>query len=123
MKEVASKIINRRSKILQALDEDILGYIQELGIDDVRRYMEAFPNEPDFNIANYGNALICNADVRNLFIRCGNSNCAEKYKISRGLNNVGDYRISDDELWLMYRKEVGEVARMFSEYCEHELMR
>ena len=58
--------------------------------------MKEFPNEIDYNIAQYGNLLIYYTDVRDMYNTCG-------YK---SLN-----KMSDQKLWETYKRQVGYIAR------------
>lgn len=63
---------------------------------DVKHYMESFPNEIDYNIAQYGNLLIYYYDVKKMYRECG-------YK---SLD-----KMSDQKVWEIYKRQVGYVAR------------
>lgn len=65
-------------------------------IEMIRQYMQDFPREIDYNLAQYGNMLIYYVQVREMYKRAG-------YK------NVD--RLSDTDLWATYRRQVGYVAR------------
>lgn len=69
--------------------------LQELGLEEVKRYYSEFSNEIDYNIAQYGNLLVYHYQVREL------------YKEYKTLANV-----SDTELWNIYKRQVGYVARL-----------
>ena len=69
--------------------------LQELGVEEVKRYYNEFSNELDYNIAQYGNLLVYHYQVREL------------YKEYKTLANV-----SDDKLWNIYKRQVGYVARL-----------
>lgn len=68
----------------------------EDSINEIRRYMNEFPKEPDYNLAQYGNLLIYYDQVRDFYRDCG-------YKST---NNMSDNRI-----WATYLRQVGYVAR------------
>ena len=63
---------------------------------DIEDYMESFPNEIDYNIAQYGNLLIYYYDVKKMYRECG-------YK---SLD-----KMSDQKVWEIYKRQVGYVAR------------
>lgn len=69
-----------------------------LGISEIGRYMKEYPNEPDYNIAQYGNMLVYYWEIRKMYIKAG-------YKSF--MNN----RISDNKMWEIYKRQVGYVAR------------
>lgn len=62
----------------------------------IRHYVREFPNEPDHNLAQYGNLLVYYGQVREFYHDCG-------YK---SMQNV-----SDNKIWATYLRQVGYVAR------------
>ena len=81
-------------KALASIYEDL----QKLGNDEVVRYKKEFRNEPDFNIAQYGNLIIYFEDVRNFYKSCG-------YK---SFDNM-----ADGKMWDIYLRQVGYIARHY----------
>lgn len=75
--------------------ENQLTYIE---LPEIARYMKDFPNEPDYNLAQYGNMLFYYSEIRKMYINAG-------YKTFE--NN----RISDNKMWEIYKRQVGYVAR------------
>lgn len=79
------------NNVLGKIYEDL----QELGMAEVKRYMNEFKGEIDYNLAQYGNLLVYYWQVRELY---------------------GEYKslakISDHKLWEIYKKQVGYVARL-----------
>ena len=75
--------------------EEHLNYLE---LSEIAHYMKEFPNEPDYNIAQYGNMLIYYQDIRKMYISAG-------YKSFMG------NRISDTSMWNIYKSQVGYVAR------------
>lgn len=75
--------------------EEQLNYFE---LPEIARYMQDFPNEPDYNIVQYGNMLIYYWEIRQMYIKAG-------YKSF--MNN----RISDNKMWKIYKRQVGYVAR------------
>ena len=69
-----------------------------LELPEIADYMKLYPNEPDYNIAQYGNMLIYYAEIRQMYIDAG-------YKSFEG------NRISDSKMWEIYKRQVGYVAR------------
>lgn len=63
---------------------------------EIAHYKRGFPREVDFNLAQYGNLLIYYSDIRAMYERNG-------YKSMS--------RMSDDQLWDTYKRQVGYVAR------------
>lgn len=74
---------------------NIYDSLQELGVEEVKRYYNEFGNEIDYNIAQYGNLLVYYASVRELY---------KEYKTLA--------KMSDDKLWNIYKRQVGYVARL-----------
>lgn len=88
----------KRNRLLNDLFSDIIDKMTNYDeddelLEDLRRYKENFPNEIDYNYAQYGNLNIYYYEVRDLF---------EKF----GYNTK---RISDTKIWEMYRFAVREV--------------
>jgi len=70
---------------------------------ELKRYVAAFPKEPDYNVAQYGNMLCYHWQVRKLFTESGYKYASDKLK-------NGEFKISDDVLWLRYKQLVGRVV-------------
>ena len=79
------------NNVLNSIYEDL----QELGINEIKRYYNEFKNEPDFNIAQYGNMLIYFYDIREFYKNAG-------YKSFE--------KMSDGKIWEIYKRQVGYVA-------------
>lgn len=79
---------------MNQIEENLL----QFGKDEIKRYMKEYPNEPDYNIVDYGNMLIYYWEVRQMYIKAG-------YK------SFEDNRISDSKMWEIYKRRVGYVAR------------
>lgn len=94
-----------KNRKLNMLLNGILDDLKELGSEEVRHYMREFKNEPDYNIAQYGNLIIYYYDIRNFYKSCG-------YKTIE--------KWSDQKLWETYKRQVGYVARYFIAYCDDE---
>jgi hypothetical protein len=75
--------------------EEHLNYLE---LSEIARYMKEYSNEPDYNIAQYGNMLVYYWDIRKMYINAG-------YKTFE--NN----KISDSKMWEIYKRQVGYVAR------------
>lgn len=78
--------------VLMGIYEDL----QELGINEIKRYYNDYKFEPDFNIAQYGNMLIYFYDIRKFYKNAG-------YKSME--------KMSDGKIWDIYKRQVGYVAR------------
>lgn len=70
--------------------------LQELGINEIKRYYNDYKFEPDFNIAQYGNMLIYFYDIKEFYKNAG-------YKSIE--------KMSDSKVWDIYKRQVGYVAR------------
>ena len=68
----------------------------ELGLDEVKHYKKSFPNEIDYNIAQYGSVLVYYSDVKQMYKDCG-------YKSLE--------KMSDEKVWEIYKRQVGYVVR------------
>ena len=66
---------------------------EEESIAEIGHYKKNFPKEPDFNLYQYGNLLIWNDDIRELY---------KEYTSLQG--------VSEDALLNIYERQVGYVA-------------
>lgn len=80
------------NKVLTTIEDQLL----ELGLDEVKHYKESFPNEIDYNIAQYGNLLIYYYDVKQMYKDSG---------------YVSLDKMSDSKVWEIYKRQVGYIAR------------
>lgn len=78
--------------VLNGIYEDL----QELGINEIKRYYNDYKFEPDFNIAQYGNMLIYFYDIKEFYKNAG-------YKSIE--------KMSGGKVWEIYKRQVGYVAR------------
>lgn len=85
---------NKLNKLLSGIEEDLL----ELSLEELKRYYNDFKSEADFNLAQYGNLIVYYYDLRQFYIDCGYS-----------ANTIN--RMSDEELWNTYKRQVGFVTR------------
>lgn len=85
-----------KNKKLEGVLTRIEGQLLDLGLDEVKHYVESFPNEIDYNIVQYGNLLIYYYDVRQMYKNCG---------------YVSLQKMSDQKVWEIYKRQVGYVAR------------
>lgn len=79
-----------KNKKLNYVLNDIYSYLLEMGKDDIKRYMNFFSNEIDYNIYQYGNMRIYNDEI------------IELYKDYKCLKNA-----SIDKLIDIYKRQVG----------------
>lgn len=77
---------------LNAVLNEIEESLRDIGIPEIKRYIKEFPDKPDYNLYTYGNLLIYNDDIINLYTKIGN------YK------NKFNYTET-------YKRQVGYVAR------------
>ncbi len=84
-----------KNKKLNYVLNDIYNYLMEMGKNEIKRYMQAFPNEMDYNIYQYGKMRIYNDEIREL------------YKNYKCLKNA-----SIDKLIEIYKRQVGYMARL-----------
>lgn len=85
-----------KNKKLEGVLTRIEGQLLDLGLDEVKHYVESFPSEIDYNIAQYGNLLIYYYDVKQMYRDCG---------------YVSLQKMSDQKVWEIYKRQVGYVAR------------
>ena len=91
-----------KNKKLNGLLNDILESLQDLGIEEVKRYYKEFKSCKDYNIVEYGNLFIYYEDIRELYT-------------SNGYKNID--KISDRKIWETYKRQVGYVARYMIRGC------
>lgn len=72
--------------------------LQELGIEEVRRYKKDFPYEVDFNLYQYGNLTIYTCDIMEMYHKAG-------YKVDLSKLNSKWNEI--------YKRQVGYIARKY----------
>lgn len=101
------------SPVLNAVYEDIWEDLEELGSDEVKHYMRAFPREADYNLVQYGNMRIYYCEIRDMYTSAGATQYAKIRKRAGKNGKRGDWLISNDELWERYKRDVGHVARAF----------
>lgn len=80
------------NEVLTRIEEQLL----ELGLDEVKHYMQEFKNELDYNIAQYGNLLVYYYDIKKMYRDCGYTTLD---------------KMSDQKVWEIYKRQVGYVAR------------
>lgn len=83
------------NKVLNTIYIDLLQMsdTESESIQEIKHYKDSFPKETDFNLYQYGNLLIYNGDIVNLY---------SEYK---SLKNV-----SIDKLISIYKRQIGYVA-------------
>ena len=84
-----------KNKKLNYVLNDIYSYLLEMGKDEIKRYMNNFSYETDYNIYQYGNMRIYNDEIIKL------------YKNYKCLKNA-----SIDKLIDIYKRQVGYMARL-----------
>ena len=100
------KAINfsRSKKLNNVLNEIHLSLLnihdtKEESVSEIKHYQENFKKEPDYNIYQYGNLLIWDEDIRDLY---------KEYKTVK--------RANDEQLCACYMRQVGWVARYIVEH-------
>lgn len=98
MKYSANKKLNA---VLNEIERELLTISDDEheSMNEIRRYMKEFRNEPDYNIAQYGNMLVYYADIYELYRSCGYTS-TDKY--------------SADRIWETYLRQTGYVARQLA---------
>lgn len=86
--------------VMNSIETQLLskGQDKHESLQIIKRYMDAFPKEPDYNLAQHGGMLVSPYDVRELNVKCGYSHTSQN-------------RISDRKIWSEYLLRVGNVAR------------
>ena len=74
---------NKRTMLLNSIIEQL----NELGIEEVKRYKNDFSFELDYNLVQYGNLLIYYYDIRDMYKECG-------YKVKN---------YNDTQIWNKYK--------------------
>lgn len=88
------KKLSKNAKLNNVLNS-IYDDLMELGIEEVKRYYNEFKYETDYNLYQYGNVLIYNDDIRELY---------KEYKSLK--------KASMDKIIEIYKRQVGYIARM-----------
>lgn len=101
MKAIKWSRNKKRNALLQGIAETMLDP-DTMGFDEIERYVKAYPNEPDYNIAQHGCLWAYVEQVR-------------KRVREAGYSYISIGRISDFSLWRRYTYWVGEVARRIVE--------
>lgn len=97
-----------QKKACNSIKEDLLEMCdsKEGSLDEIRRYYHSFPDEPDYNIAQYGNLLVYYEQVRKFYDQCGYNTYGFKLE-----------QYSDDAIWQLYKSHVGlAVRQIIKEY-------
>lgn len=104
-----------KSKARQNVYADIWGYLEELGAEEVRHYVSGFPREIDYNLVQYGEMRVYYDEIRDMYANAGYNRVTEVYKRASRNAERGDYKVSDSELWDMYKRDVRNVVNEFLE--------
>ena len=105
MKKFKYQNTKEKTKVLNDIYDEMM---ENLGIEEITRYVKEFPREKDYNIVQYGNLLIYYYDIRNFLIDSGFTKFGEK-RTTKAREN--EYKKSDFEVWEYYKYLVGIVAR------------
>lgn len=82
---------------LTAIYNDIKNHFEGNG-SDIARYKKDFPNEIDYNIAQYGNLLCYYYDIYKFYEACGYKSLS---------------KWSCEKIWELYKRQVGYIARFY----------
>lgn len=82
---------------LNTVLNEIAEQLNCLELSEIARYIREFPDEPDYNIAQYGNTLIY-YEIRNMYT-------------SAGYKSFMENKISNSKMWEIYKRQAGYVAR------------
>lgn len=94
---------SKNAKLNGVLNEIALDIMEAMDQNELLRYMKEFKNEPDYNIAEYGNLLIYYYDIEKMYKR-------------NGYKTIPQW--SNQRMWKLYRRQVGYVARYIAETIE-----
>lgn len=101
--------INRKlNAALENIEQQIIegfGGDRAAALAEVSRYKADSPREADYNIAQYGNLIVYYSDLYKFYRECG-------YKSTD--------RMSADDLWATYLRQVGYVAREMLKAAEQK---
>lgn len=95
MKKISFSKNAKLNKVLNAIYVDLLQMrdTESESIQEIRHYKDSFPKETDFNLYQYGNLLIYNGEIANL------------YSDYKSLKNA-----SIDKLINIYKRQIRYVA-------------
>ena len=86
-----------KNKKLNGVLNEIYEDLNELSLEEVKRYYNEYRNETDYNIAQYGNLLCYYYDIYLLYERHG---------------YISTRKMSTTKIWDLYKRQVGYVARL-----------
>lgn len=95
MKKISFSKNAKLNKVLNVIYVDLLQMrdIESESIQEIRHYKDSFPKETDFNLYQYGNLLISNNEI------------ADLYSSYKSLKNA-----SIDKLISIYKRQIRYVA-------------
>lgn len=96
MKKISFSKNAKLNKVLNAIYVDLLSIhdTEAESVQEIVRYRNSFPKEADYNLYQYGNLLIWDGDI------------VELYKDYKSLKKASIDKIRD-----VYKKQVGYIAR------------
>ena len=65
---------------------------------EIKRYYNAYKNEKDYNIAQFGNLLVYYSDIYKFYANCG-------YKTTA--------KFSTNKIWDVYLRQIGYIVRTY----------
>lgn len=96
------------NKALLSIEEELLCMCDSwnTSLQKIKRYMEWFPKEEDHNIAQYGNLCVDPYLLKKAYLSYGYSkNTVDKW--------------SNDQVWDIYKRQVGYVAKKLMAEYQH----
>lgn len=94
MKTIKFSQNKKLNMALTSIYDDLIDFTH----GEITHYKKQFPNEIDFNIAQYGNLLCYYSDIKDFYRACG-------YKTLD--------KMSDQKVWDIYKRQVGYIARKY----------
>ena len=90
---------NKLNAVLTDIENQLLSIsdTEADSLEEVRHYMLNFRTESDYNLAQYGNLLVYYGDVYDMYRQAG-------YKTTD--------KMTEEQIWKTYRRQVGYVARL-----------
>lgn len=105
MKYSSNKKLNAALENIEQQIIEGFGGDRAATLAEASRYKAEFPREADYNIAQYGHLIVYYSDLYKFYRECG-------YKSTD--------RMSADDLWATYLRQVGYVAREMLKAAEQK---
>ena len=88
------KKFSKNKKLNNVLTDIYVEISESMELSEIKEYVKSFPYESDYNIYQYGNLLIYDCDIKDL------------YKNYKSLQNANIDKLID-----IYKRQVGYIAR------------